>query len=108
MNNKELQITPLRINATKGQTSKKLKKFIYKNGSTTVSMDDMVAPSYAEIKSEINKKIGEQMKMPEGLTKGEWTQQAMKVLGERYLVKDKDLKIIWIKRGWVYNRRLTK
>lgn len=97
MNKEELQtqrITPLRTSATKGQVRKIKSKFVYKNGSTTVSMDDMVAPSYQEIKSEINKKIGEQMKIPDGLPKGEWTEQAMKVLGERYLVKDKDLKII--------------
>lgn len=67
------------------------KKFIYKNGSTKVSMDDLIAPSYEEIKGEIVKKIGQPMKIPDGLPKGEWTPQALKVLGERYLVKNEKL-----------------
>jgi len=52
------------------------------------------APSYQEIKKEIEKKVGSKPKIPSDLLKGEWSEQALKVLGERYLVKDKDLKPI--------------
>ncbi len=49
------------------------------------------APSYEEIKKQIEKKVGIKPIIPSDLTKGEWSEQALKVLGERYLVKDKDL-----------------
>ncbi len=70
------------------------RKFIYKNGETRVSMDDLVAPSYGEIKRQILKTVGEMPKMPDGLPKGTWTPQALKVLEERYLIKDENLKAI--------------
>ncbi|MDP3917859.1 MAG: ribonucleotide reductase N-terminal alpha domain-containing protein, partial [Candidatus Woesebacteria bacterium] len=49
------------------------------------------APSYEKVKKEIDKKIGTKPKMPSDLSKGEWSEQALKVLGERYLVKDTNL-----------------
>lgn len=49
------------------------------------------APSYEKIKKEIVKKIGERPSVPTDLPKGNWTEQALKVLKERYLVKDNDL-----------------
>lgn len=55
---------------------------------------DYKAPTYEEISKEIGKKIGQQPMLPADLPKGEWSEQALKVLGERYLVKDKDLKPI--------------
>lgn len=55
---------------------------------------DYKAPTYEEISKEIGKKIGQQPTLPADLPKGEWSEQALKVLGERYLVKDKDLKPI--------------
>ncbi len=70
------------------------KKFVYKNGATHITLDDLIAPTYAEINSEIKKKVGEMPAMPDGLPKGEWTQQALKVLGERYLVKNDKLEPI--------------
>lgn len=56
-----------------------------------VRFEDFQAPSYAEIRAEIDKKVGAQPKRPADLANGDWTEQALKVLKERYLVKDKDL-----------------
>ncbi|MFZ3301661.1 MAG: vitamin B12-dependent ribonucleotide reductase [Microgenomates group bacterium] len=53
--------------------------------------EDYAAPSYKEIKSEIDKKVGLRPALPTDLPKGDWTEQALKVLKERYLVKDADL-----------------
>ena len=49
------------------------------------------APSYDEIKKEIVKKVGQRPALPTDLPKGNWTEQALKVLKERYLVKDNNL-----------------
>lgn len=57
-------------------------------------MKNYKAPSYQKIKAEIAKKIGSMPVRPFDLLKGNWTEQALKVLEERYLVKDKDLKPI--------------
>ena len=77
------------------QTSKiKKNKFIYKNGATQITLDDLSAPSYEEVVTKIKKKIGEKPAMPKDLPKGEWTKQALKVLGERYLVKNDKLEPI--------------
>ena len=39
-----------------------------------------------EIKKEIVKKVGQRPALPTDLPKGDWTEQALKVLKERYLV----------------------
>ncbi len=49
---------------------------------------------YNEIIKEIKEKIGEMPKMPSGLPKGKWTKQAIKVLKERYLDRDKNGEVI--------------
>ncbi|MFI5241312.1 MAG: adenosylcobalamin-dependent ribonucleoside-diphosphate reductase, partial [Microgenomates group bacterium] len=67
------------------------KKIIYKNGLTKLSLADLSAPSYEEVIKEIQKKVGVRPQMPKDLPKGNWTEQALKVLGERYLVKDENL-----------------
>lgn len=78
------------------QTIKKSRKskFVYKNGSTHITLDDLSAPSYEEITSSIKKKIGERPTLPLDLPKGEWTPQSLKVLEERYLVKNDNLEPI--------------
>lgn len=58
---------------------------------TILSLNDYKAPSYAEIKKEIEKIVGQRPALPTDLPKGNWTEQALKVLKERYLVKDSDL-----------------
>ncbi|HET7099445.1 MAG TPA: vitamin B12-dependent ribonucleotide reductase [Patescibacteria group bacterium] len=67
------------------------KKIVYKNGETKLSLNDLTAPSYEEVKKEIEKKVGTRPEMPKDLPTGEWTEQALKVLSERYLVKDENL-----------------
>ncbi|MEK7168428.1 MAG: vitamin B12-dependent ribonucleotide reductase [Patescibacteria group bacterium] len=56
-----------------------------------IKFEDYKAPSCAEIKKEIEKKVGLRPSLPTDLPKGDWTEQALKVLKERYLVKDNDL-----------------
>jgi ribonucleoside-diphosphate reductase alpha chain len=59
-----------------------------------ILLEDLKAPSYEEIKSEIVRKVGERPEKPLDLPKGNWTQQALKVLEERYLVKNEKLEPI--------------
>lgn len=59
-----------------------------------ISMDDLSAPSYEEIMAEIEEKVGKRPKLPSNLPKGNWTNQALKVLEERYLIKDENLKVV--------------
>lgn len=61
---------------------------------TKVDFKDFVAPSHDQIRTEIDKKVGQRPVKPDDLPNGNWTEQALKVLEERYLVKDKDLKPI--------------
>lgn len=57
-------------------------------------MTNYKAPSYEKIKTLITKKIGTMPKIPTDLPKGDWTEQSLKVLEERYLMKDNDLRPI--------------
>lgn len=56
--------------------------------------DSLSAPSYEEIMKEIEDKIGRKPKLPKGLPTGEWGEQAIKVLEERYLIKDENMKVV--------------
>ncbi len=76
---------------TKKASKTKQKKVVYKNGETKVTLDDLIAPSYEEIMSEVKKKVGERPERDPALPAGIWTKQALKVLKERYLVKDEKL-----------------
>ncbi|MFZ5932691.1 MAG: vitamin B12-dependent ribonucleotide reductase [Patescibacteria group bacterium] len=44
--------------------------------------------------SEIDKKLGKRPVRPKGLPRGNWTEQALKVLKERYLVKDENARVV--------------
>jgi ribonucleoside-diphosphate reductase alpha chain len=66
-------------------------KPVYKNGETKVSLENLTAPTYEEIMAEIKSRLGDRPAKRGGLPKGEWTQQALKVLGERYLIKNENL-----------------
>ena len=79
---------------TKKTLKAKQKKVVYKNGETKVTLDDLIAPSYEEIMSEVKKKAGERPERDPALPAGIWTKQALKVLEERYLVKDGKLEPI--------------
>jgi ribonucleoside-diphosphate reductase alpha chain len=56
-----------------------------------IEFKDYKAPSYSEIRKEIDRKVGQRPALPTDLPKGNWTEQALKVLNERYLVKDSNL-----------------
>lgn len=73
----------------KNTTSLKFKKSAKK--SSKLEFKDFTAPSYAEIKNMLDKKLGTQPKRPTDLPNGDWTEQALRVLKERYLVKDNNL-----------------
>jgi len=57
-------------------------------------INDFSAPSHDEVKQKITKKIGERPQRPDDFQVGEWTSQALKVLKERYLLKNEKLETI--------------
>jgi ribonucleoside-diphosphate reductase alpha chain len=57
-------------------------------------LEKMVVPSYKEVKEKIVKKIGRLPELPKDLPSGDWTEQSLRVLNERYLRKDKEGKVI--------------
>ena len=59
-----------------------------------LSLDDLKFPGYERIKGKIDKKLGNRPDRPGDLIKGDWTEQSIKVLKERYLLKDNDYNII--------------
>ncbi|EKE05729.1 MAG: hypothetical protein ACD_19C00182G0057 [uncultured bacterium] len=61
------------------------------NTKKIIKFSEYKPPSYEEIKNEIIKKVGLRPALPTDLPKGNWTEQALKVLKERYLMKDNDL-----------------
>jgi len=83
-------------------TKQKKSKFVYKNGETHITLEDLIAPKYEDIIKDIRKRIGERPARPDDLPKGSWTEQALKVLEERYLVKDADLKPIEVPEDMVW------
>jgi len=52
------------------------------------SLETLTFSSYEENKEKIIKKVGELPSIPKNLPKGNWTEQALKVLEERYLQKN--------------------
>lgn len=55
---------------------------------SSVSFDNLSFPSYENIISDIERKVGKKPALPKSLPKGNWTQQSKRVLSERYLRKD--------------------
>lgn len=53
-----------------------------------------VQDRYSEVMAEVNSKAGKLPSLPKGLPNGEWSEQAVRVLEERYLLKDEDGKVI--------------
>lgn len=60
----------------------------------SVKLQDLKFEDYGQKTQNLEKKIGKMPAIPKGLPKGSWSEQALKVLEERYLQKDKDGKII--------------
>ncbi len=54
------------------------------------TLESLEFPSYEENKVRIIKKVGELPPIPKGLPQGDWTEQALKVLEERYLQKNEE------------------
>ena len=75
-------------NKTKNSTSTK------KGEENTLLFKKLKNLSYEKVVAEISAKIGKRPKRPESLPKGDWTEQALRVLGERYLMKDEGGKLI--------------
>jgi len=65
----------------------KSKKNILKK-SPKLSLESLTFPDYAKVRKEIEKKLGVRPAKPTDLPEGCWTEQALKVLTERYLRKD--------------------
>ena len=84
----------MELQTTKKSARTRKRKFVYKNGETRILMNDLIAPSYEEIMTEIKKKVGGRPEIDTNLSKGQWTEQALKVLDERYLVKNDNLEAI--------------
>jgi ribonucleoside-diphosphate reductase alpha chain len=60
------------------------------NKKINLSFESLVFPEFKSHMEMIHKKAGKRPEIPEGLTKGDWTEQALKVLKERYLLKDEN------------------
>lgn len=73
--------------------SKKKKK---KNGfASHISKDSLTFPTYSEIRSKVDSVAGTTIPpIPADLPKGQWSEQAVKVLTERYLVRDAEGTVI--------------
>ena len=59
-----------------------------------LSLESLIFAPYEKVKEDIGKKVGSMPKIPKDLKKGVWTEQAVKVLEERYLKKDNNGKTI--------------
>lgn len=66
----------------------------FKMENNKIVLDSLFAPSYESIMSEIEKKIGKRPTLPKDLPQGTWSEQALKVLEERYLVKDEEMRVV--------------
>ena len=62
--------------------------------SKNITFEDYNPPLYEEEISVINKKLGKRPSLPKELPKGEWTEQSLRVLSERYLLKDDEGNLI--------------
>lgn len=65
---------------------------IYQNMKTRD--EDQVADSYEEVMQDVQTKAGKRPPVPKDLPSGDWSEQAIKVLKERYLDKDSEGKVI--------------
>ena len=76
-----------KINKTNKKT--KTNRKVIKNKKQRLSFDELEFLPLDSLMEKINKKVGRKTpKMPKSLPKGNWTEQATKVLKERYLLKD--------------------
>lgn len=57
-------------------------------------MESLRFPSHEEIREKVDRKLGQRPERPEDLPVGDWTEQGLKVLKERYLIKNEKLEPI--------------
>ena len=65
-----------------------------KNGKGELSLESFSFTNYNDIKKEIVERIGKMPQRPKDLAEGNWTEQALRVLSERYQRKDGDGSLI--------------
>lgn len=70
------------------------RKVSLKRDYEKLTLENIKVPSYEEIISDIRKKIGVKPPLPSDLPKGKWSEQALKVLSERYLLKNDEGEVI--------------
>jgi ribonucleoside-diphosphate reductase alpha chain len=58
-----------------------------------ISFEDLKFTSFDDVLAKIYKNVGKRPSLPKDLPKGEWTEQSLKVLNERYLRKDENGKV---------------
>ena len=56
--------------------------------------DKVITENYEEIMKEVNDKVGKRQPLPRELPNGDWSEQAIKVLRERYLDKNSEGEVI--------------
>jgi len=59
-----------------------------------INLENIKLTPYEELRKIISKRVGSRPKKPSDLPDGNWTQQALSVLQERYLMKDEEGKLI--------------
>lgn len=69
----------------------KTKKKQNQNGLT---LEEVTVPSYENVIAEIQKKVGRRPSVPTDLPRGVWAEQALRVLRERYLMKNESGKVV--------------
>lgn len=75
-------------------TTKKIRPVKPNDGQTNLALESFSFPRYDEVMTNIVKKVGKRPPLPKILPKGTWTKQALRVLKERYLLKDNKGKMI--------------
>lgn len=65
-----------------------------KKGNGEISLKHLKFPTDEETKLKISRKLGEKPSLPADLPKGNWSEQSLTVLRERYLTKDSSGQII--------------
>jgi ribonucleoside-diphosphate reductase alpha chain len=78
---------------TRVENNMKIKRNISNKPNASI-LDNFNFRSHGETIAIIKKKIGDKPKSPSDLPKGVWTEQSVRVLEERYLLKDAEGKII--------------
>ena len=64
------------------------------NGQGKLTLDNFNPSPYERVLKSISAKLGKSPKLPKDLPKGDWTEQAVRVLKERYLRKDEEGRVI--------------